>query len=175
MAERQEKLFILTGASRGLGRALAEQLLREAGCTLLTLSRQPLAAHCMTAARCPATATGQTQPAPALPHRSCSAARSPPVKKSPAVCESPICTMRKTSARPWRRLRSLSIHGWRAGPKFSSQSRRSGAAEAAGCAATGGRHANAAQLMTWRRFMTRPASRPKLAAQVDETLANPVS
>ncbi len=44
MAERQEKLFILTGASRGLGRALAEQLLREAGCTLLTLSRQPLAA-----------------------------------------------------------------------------------------------------------------------------------
>ena len=44
MTERQEKLFILTGASRGLGRALAEQLLREAGCTLLTLSRQPLAA-----------------------------------------------------------------------------------------------------------------------------------
>ena len=42
MTERQEKLFILTGASRGLGRALAEQLLREAGCTLLTFSRQPL-------------------------------------------------------------------------------------------------------------------------------------
>ena len=44
MAERQEKLFIFIGASRGLGRALVEQLLREAGCTLLTLSRQPLAA-----------------------------------------------------------------------------------------------------------------------------------
>jgi len=38
MTERQEKLFILTGASRGLGRALAEQLLREAGWTLRTLS-----------------------------------------------------------------------------------------------------------------------------------------
>ena len=36
-----ESLYILTGASRGLGAALAEQLVQQAGTTLLGLSRTP--------------------------------------------------------------------------------------------------------------------------------------